>query len=255
MRVVHAALVMQWHLSVRELQNIILVVAVPLLGAALAGIVLHAGRADLLPNALVAPTLVTTGHLSFFVASELIASERFSETLELTVAAPAPFTVLLLARVLVITGVGVFGFVETWLTIGLIAGSLVPIYHPLVLTATLLLATVAAASTAMITTGLFALRRQTRMFQNAVNYPLYVLSGVLVPVTILPVWLQPFSKVVFLYWAADLMRDAMRPEPVQDALLRMGAIVVLALLAGLLGATILRRMLDRQRQNGTLALT
>ena len=74
------------------------------------------------------------------------------------------------------------------------------------------------------------------------------------PVTFLPHWIQPFSRLIFFYWSADLLRDSLQPSSPENVVLRLGAIFVLGIVAGAVGATLLNRMFDHLRQEGTLGL-
>ena len=111
-----------------------------------------------------------------------------------------------------------------------------------------------AGATALITSALFSLSRSARAMQNTVTYPLYVLSGVLVPASYLPNWLEPVSKVLFLSWAADLLRDSLSAEPVDDFVPRLLVVAALGAGALALGTLLLNRMIDRLRADGRLGL-
>jgi len=217
-------------------------------------IFIHSGRHDLIGYALIAPLLMTIGQMGFFVASEVISNDRDDQVLELLVAAPAPILFTLWPRVLLLNALGLIGFAETWAIGRFVFGTEVVFHHPWVAAATLLATVFASAGTAMVTAALFCFGRSTRTFQNSVTYPLYLLAGVLVPVTFLPEWVQPFSRLVFLYWGADLLRDSLDAAAIEHLVWRLGAIVALGGAAGALGGTLLYRMLDRLRSDGTLGL-
>lgn len=198
---------------------------------------------------------MTIGQMGLFVASEVVFRERQWQTLELVVATPAPYLFVLLPRVMVLTLVGLIGFVESWLLVRIVFGLSLTVHHPGLLLATLLFTALASAGTAVLTSALFSLGQQVRTFQNAVNGPLYLLGGVLVPSEYLPSWLEPLSPYVFFYWSAKLLRSAFEPAaPVQVAE-SLAAILTLGGLATALGALVLARMLDRLRQRGSLGLS
>jgi ABC-2 type transport system permease protein len=146
------------------------------------------------------------------------------------------------------------GFAESWFIARVLFGSAVTFHHPWVVAVTLLATVFAAAGTALVTAALFSLGRTARTLQNSVTYPLYLLAGVLVPVTFLPLWVQPFSRLVFLYWSANLMRDAMTPEPVPQLVWRLTALVGLGIAGFAIGSVLVNRMLDRLRGEGALGL-
>jgi ABC-2 type transport system permease protein len=227
----------------------------PLMALVSIAILVHSGRADLAPRGLVAAALMTIGQMGLFVASEIVFQERNGQTLELAVASPAPYVAVLSARVLVLAFLGLFGAAESWLIARYVFGLKLTVYHPLLLCAALLASSLASAGTAVLTAALFSLGKQVRTFQNAINGPLYLLGGVLVPVTFLPVWLQPICKWVFFYWSANLLRACFQAQEPVGAGAALLAILALAVLTSALGAAILRRMLDHLRRNGALGLT
>jgi ABC-2 type transport system permease protein len=108
--------------------------------------------------------------------------------------------------------------------------------------------------TALITSTAFCFGKTTRTYQNALSGPLYLLGGVLVPVTFLPEIVQPFSRLIYLFWSADLLRASLQPVPVEDVVLRLGAIVALAAAGGGVGAVLFARFLGHLRREGTIGL-
>jgi ABC-2 type transport system permease protein len=235
-----------------NVEDLLPILTIPLLTLVSMAIVVHSGRIDLAGHALVASLLMTVGQMGFFVGSDIVAQERMNQTLELMVAAPSSYFTVLTTRIFVLTSLGLVGFGEAWLIARLVFGVRVTVQSPLVFAATLLATTFAATGTSVIMSALFSLARVTRTFQHAVNGPLYLLGGVLVPVTFLPSWLQPVSRAVFFYWSAGLIRDSFAVPSVAGVPLRLGAIVLLGALAGAVGAFVLRRMLDHLRREGTL---
>jgi ABC-2 type transport system permease protein len=92
-----------------------------------------------------------------------------------------------------------------------------------------------------------------RAFQNSLNYPFYVLGGVMVPVSFLPGWLEPVSRAVFLSWSADLLRDALAPPAIPYLLPRLAAVLGLGLAGYATGVWLLHRAVDRLRKTGSLS--
>jgi len=254
-RILSGSAKVQAQLSRHNVEDFRPLFGMPLLALVSIAILVHSGRADLASRGLVAASLMTIGQMALFVASEIVFQDRNGQTLELIVASPAPYVAVLSARVLVLAGLGLLGFSESWLVARTVFGLNLEIYHPLLLATTLLASSIAAAGTAVLTAALFSLGRQVRTFQNAVNGPLYLLGGVLVPVTFLPPWLQPVCPLTFFYWSAKLLRACFvqgPPVAVPESLL---SILSLAVITALVGAIALRRMLNNLRREGTLGLT
>lgn len=254
-RLLLAAARMQFVLTRHNIEDLLPVLVIPLLTLPSMAILLHAGRADLAPFALSASLLMTIGQMGFFVAGEVVSMDRRQQLLDIIVASPASYAVILLGRVGVLTILGLLGFAEGWLIARMVFGVHVPVFHGALLVMTLIATVVASTGTALLFTALLGLAGTTRTFQHAVNGPFYLLGGVLVPVQYLPVWLQPVAPFTFFYWAAGLVRDTLRPVPVQDGLMRLSATAILGLIAGLIGMLVIGRMLGRLRRDGTLSLT
>ena len=65
--------------------------------------------------------------------------------------------------------------------------------------------------------------RNATTFSNSASYPFYVLGGILVPVSVLPHWIQPLSSIVFLVLERRPLRaQPCRPTPMHDFALRLG---------------------------------
>jgi len=224
----------------------------PLSAFVFLSVVRHAGRDDLVAFALVAPVLMALWRTSIMASGEIVNEDRGLGTMEPTIAAPSSYATVVLGRVVAVTAVGLIGVPEVWLVARTLFGVGIGLRHPAVFVLTLAAATFAMSGTAVVMAAVFALARSSRIFQQTLTYPIYVLGGVLVPVSLLPVWLRPVSRIVFLSWTADLLRASLSSAPVRDPALRLAVIVGLGL-AGFVGGTaLLQRVLDRVRSLGTM---
>jgi ABC-2 type transport system permease protein len=230
-------------------------ITVPMFTLTFLAIVRHAGRDDLTSYALLAPVLIALWALSLFSSGEVIAGDRFEGTLEAAIATPSSFAAVVLGRIFGVTTVALISFAEVAIAAWLVFGVVIEVHHPAAFTLTLATTAFAVSGTAVIMAALFVLSRSPRTFQNSLSFPFYVLGGVLVPVAFLPDWLEPLSSVVFLSWAADLLRASLTPEPISDLAVRLAAIVGLGTAGFAIGVLLLRWILVRVRRDGSLALT
>lgn len=244
---------LQFQLLSRRPDDLMLLITTPLLTIAILSIVQHADRPDLQAYAVIGPAVMAIFQMALFVSGELVAAERTTGVFEATLTTPARFSVVLFARVLAVTIVSFVSLVETVL-VAAAFGVWLTVAHPWVLGATLVAMAFAMAGTAVIMSAVFVIARSARSFQNSLSYPMFLLGGVIVPIAFLPEWLQPLSRVVFLSWSAELLRDSLRPEPITELGLRLLAIVALGAVALLLGEWMLSRMLHRVRSLGTAGL-
>ncbi|WP_144122634.1 ABC transporter permease [Catellatospora sichuanensis] len=238
-----------------SLDDLMVLVTLPLFTIAFMAIVTEAGRFDLAPYAVVGTGIMAIWSIALFVSGEIIDSERWNGTLDATVAAPASLATIVLGRIAVVTLISLFGLAESAFAAWAVFGVWVQVHHVGVFLLTLACTFFAMVGTAMIMSGFFVLARSAVQFQNSMSYPFYVLGGVFVPVAVLPGWLQPVSKVVFLSWAADLLRDCLQPAPVTQVLLRLGIILLLGAVAMAIGYVLIRRVLHRVRHQGTVSFT
>lgn len=253
MGVVAAAYRLQLQIIRRNPDYLLNLATAPILAVIFLSIVRHAGRDELLSHAVMAPVLIALWGISLFVAGEIIVNDRFAGTFEAIIATPASFPLTVVGRILAVTSLGLFAFVEAWLVARLGFRVPVSVSHPQVLVLALVVSAAAMSGTSLIMAALFAFGRRARPFQRVLTYPFYVLGGVLVPVALLPEWVRPFSKVVFLSWSSELLRDALHDAPVENFVPRLGAILGLGLAAFVLGWLLALKILGVVRARGTLS--
>ncbi len=236
----------------RSFGELIALVTAPLMTLIFLAIIRYGGREDLAPYAVLAPALIVLWGVALIVSGEIIAKERENESLEALVASPASFAGVLTGRIAAVTLISLVGFAESWLAAFLVFGVAVPIEHPGEFGLVVAVTALAMAGTACVMSAIFVLARSARAFQNSLTYPFYVLGGVIVPVALLPSWLEPISRLVFLSWSSDLLRDALSPAPIPNLPARLGVVLLLGAAAYVLGLVLVRRTIDRLRRTGSL---
>lgn len=228
------------------------ILANPFFAIIFLGIVRAARREDLTSFAVVAPVLITLWAMALEISGDVVDSDRWLGILEGVVATPAGFPTVVLGRVLAVTMLSLVGVAETWSVARVGFGVHLILDDPVVLVATLFVTALATAGTSVVMAGVFVLARTARTFQNTLNYPIYLLAGVLVPISYLPGWVRPLGRLIYLSWSADLLREALRPGPVQNVLPRLGVILLLGLAGLAVGRVMLGIVLRRVRALGTL---
>jgi ABC-2 type transport system permease protein len=201
LRTMLAACRLQYAESRRQPAHLMALATTPLFTAMFLSITLHAGDPRAVVYAVIAPGLINLWFLSLDLGGESVSRERWQGTLELLFAAPASLAAVVFGRVLAVAGMAGLTFLEALL--------------------------VARIGFGVTLAGLLVLSREVLLFQNSLTYPFYILGGVLVPLSLLPGWVQPFGRLVFLSWSSDLIRDAIDRPAVPGWPWRLAVIALL----------------------------
>lgn len=234
----------------RGWDSFLALVTVPLFTIAFLAITRHAGRPDLTAYAVLAPAVVAVIGMAILTSGEVVTQDRNNGSLELALAAPSRFPAIVLGRVLTVTLVSLVAVVEAWLVAWIVFGVTVPVPHLAAFLAALATTTLATAGTALLMSAVFVAARSARTFQNTISYPIFLLGGAFVPVSLLPGFLHPLSRVVYLSWSTDLLRSCLNHGSVVNFWPRLGAITGLGVAGFAAGYVILGRVVDRARATG-----
>ncbi len=88
---------------------------------------------------------------------------------------------------------------------------------------------------------------------NLFEFPVWTICGLLIPIAILPAWIEPVSWVFAPTWGMNALRDASLGDgsPWGD----IAMCLVLTVVYAVVGVTLLAVFLRSARRAGTLALT
>ncbi|MBC3840307.1 ABC transporter permease [Streptacidiphilus sp. 4-A2] len=250
MSVFTAAFRLQLTIFLHAIGRVSIVIALPFQVLIFMSITRYGGRPGLDQQAVLAPALAGVWTMSLMLAGDIIDSDRWSGVLDVVLSAPASFFANLLGRCAAVGALGLVCFGECWVCATVFFGADLSFSHPGWFAAGLLATCLATAATSTVMATVFVLGRTALAFKNALNYPIYVLGGVFVPIAVLPGWLHPLSRMIFLSWSADLLRAAAAPGPMREPWLQLTAILLLS--AATLGAGIwcARLVLNRIRSTG-----
>lgn len=193
--------------------------------------------------------------VALFDGANAVNRERWQGTLELLVAAPAPIMLVAAGKL-----VGSMAFSLASVVTSYLIGAWLFRYDIGVrdlpgFVVSLLLGLVSLWSIGMLFAPIGVLSRVAGRFLNVMEYPVYMLSGFMFPILLLPGWLTPASYALPPYWAAEAMHatSSGTADPSRLAL----AWGVLVLSTPLLVASshfLFQAVLVRARRDGTLPL-
>ncbi len=188
---------------------------------------------------------------SLFSSGLFIEIERFLGTLEILFGSPAPFELIILGKGLASSSLGVVGLGVTVLYSWAVLKIPIEVAQPFLFLVVLALTVFSLTCMGMILGSFFTLARAVRAFLNLLEFPIYILCGLMFPITLLPSWTYPFSAVLSPTWGINAMRKAVTGST-EGIWLDIAALLVLSLVyVG--AARILFREIDIQaRKTGQL---
>jgi ABC-2 type transport system permease protein len=185
-------------------------------------------------------------------AGSALQRERWHGTLEVLVASPAPFALVLLPVTIAMTTIGLYCMVATLLWGRLLFGIELRFEHPLLFTLSIPVAIVSIGTLGFLLAVTFVRYRFAWALGNLFEYPVWLICGFLVPLTLLPEWVRPISWVLAPTWGMRAIREsALGGSPLPD----LALCLVLAAGYVLLGVLVLDSALRAARSRASLSLT
>jgi len=190
-----------------------------------------------------------------FISGNSMTSERWTGTLEMIASVPTPLPVIALGKILANVSQSLISMIGAYLVASVALGYALHVNQPVLFGVSVILMVFAFVSLGMVLAPLFITNPDVQRFQNAIEFPVYILAGFLFPIALLPTWTTPLSYLLSPYWAAVALHETSSgggdPLTIAEAWVAMILLSVLYLfLSGLLFRTLLRRA----RRDGTLSL-
>ncbi len=185
-------------------------------------------------------------------ASSALQRERWLGTLELLVASPTPFALVLVPVTTAMATLGLYSLVATLFWGWLLFGITVPVASPVIFGLSMLTAILSIAMFGFLLSVSVVRYRTAWALGNLLEYPGWLLCGFLVPVVLLPAWVRWVSWALPPTWGMEAMRQAAAGgSPWRDIGICAGLGIGYAVAAAALSETVLRSA----RRHATLALT
>jgi ABC-2 type transport system permease protein len=184
-------------------------------------------------------------------ASSALQRERWFGTLELLVVAPSNLALVLLPITLAASTIGLYCVAGTLLWSRFLFGIHFTVVHPLLFAAALFATVVTIGTLGFLMAVSFVRSRRAWSLGAALEYPIWLICGFLVPVSLLPSWVRPISWALGPTWGMRAVREAAYGGAPLVPLLMCFALAAVYLA---LGIFVLRFVLDSARKQATLSL-
>lgn len=190
-----------------------------------------------------------------FISGNSINDERWSGTLESLVAIPTPFEVIVFGKNLANVIQSLLSMVLGYLVAAFAFGYSLEVQQPLLFAVSVVFAVVAFISFGLIIAPIFVMNPGVRAWQNAMEFPIYVLGGFLFPIALLPGWTTPISYLLPPYWAAVALHGTSTGgASLNQTLFAWGMMLLFSLIDLLIASRLFKLMLYKARADATLGM-
>jgi ABC-2 type transport system permease protein len=232
--------------------NAVLEVIWPLFFATIAFFLFRAGGGgEALVYASLGAAVMGVWSATSTAAGNALQRERWHGTLELLAAAPVHFALVLLPVTITLASMGIYGMVATLLWGRLLFGVELPLEHPVAFAVAIPVTILSVGAAGFLLAVAFVRHRAGWALGNMLEFPVWLVAGFLVPVTLLPGWVRPISWILAPTWGMNAIRQAASGgTPWPD----VGVCVAVGALYTCVGIAVLDRMLHAARVKAALAL-
>ena len=190
---------------------------------------------------------------TLFASGGAIQWQRWQGTLELSIASPAPFLLVLVPMTLASATIGLYSLTGTLLWGRILFGVPFEVDQPLVFLVAIPATVIGLGLLGLVMASTFILWRNANALSNLLEYPIWLVTGLLVPISLLPGWVTPLSWVLAPTWGVRAIRDAALGGG--DPLAAIGMCLALGALYLAIGALTVRHFEQLARDRATLSLT
>jgi ABC-2 type transport system permease protein len=190
-----------------------------------------------------------------FISGNSINFERWTGTLESLVAIPTPFEIIVFGKNLANVIQSLLSMVLGYVIAAFAFGYSLNVQQPLLFVVSIFLAVLAFISFGLIIAPIFVMNPGVRAWQNAMEFPVYVLCGFLFPIALLPGWTTPVSYLLPPYWAAVALHGTSTGGASLNAtFFAWGMLLLFSLIDLLFASRLFRLMLYKARADATLGM-
>lgn len=250
-------LVRGWILHVKNMTRSIFFILTsflqPLVFSSIAYFMFRAGgREGTLLYAALGAGLMGIWSSTLFGSGGSIQWQRWDGTLEILMAAPTAYLWVMVPLTIATSTIGVYSVAATMIWGRVFFDIPLELAHPVWFALALPATILSLGLLGLLLASTFVLYRHANALSNLLEYPIWLVTGLLVPISLLPGWSHPIAKALAPTWGIEaLRRAALGGDPAGPVLmtLALGAIYLA------LGAAFLRYFETLARRRATLSLT
>lgn len=190
-----------------------------------------------------------------FVGGNSINDERWEGTLESLIAVPTPLPLIIFGKNIANVVQSLLSMIVSYLFISMAFNYPLHLNNPLLFFISLVFTVFAFICFGLILSPIFLVSPGVQRFQNAMEFPVYILSGFLFPIIMLPGWTTPISYLLPTYWAAEALHGTSSGNATFEQILFYWVMLVVFSIIYLVGANLLfQKVLVKARKDASLSL-
>lgn len=166
----------------------------------------QSGKTDIVTFIVLGSGLLTLWSCICYSSAGDIERERFMGTLQVIYCTPTSFKLIMLAKIIGNTLLGLIPFVLSFIFVRFFWNEPISIHSLPKFVIGLAATIISFISVSLLMSAIFTLSRSSRILMNCLEYPIYILSGMVFPVEMLPGWLHPVSYILSPTWAVRILR-------------------------------------------------
>ncbi len=190
-----------------------------------------------------------------FVGGNSVNDERWEGTLESLIAVPTPLALIIFGKNIANVGQSLISMIVSYLFVALAFNYPLHLNNPVMFFISLVFTIFAFICFGLILSPIFLVSPGVQRFQNAMEFPIYILSGFLFPIMMLPGWTTPLSYLLPTYWAAAALHGTSSGNATLEQILFYWGMLIVFSILYLIGANLLfKRVLVKARSDASLSL-
>jgi ABC-2 type transport system permease protein len=190
-----------------------------------------------------------------FISGNSITWERWTGTLEMLVGQPTPVPVIVFGKNFAHVLQSLLSMIASYLLASIFFNVSLDIQQPLLFVLSLFLTVIAFVTFGLIIAPIFVVGPGVQRWQNALEFPIYILSGFLFPIALLPGWTTPASYLLTPYWAARALHGTSSGNAsFEEVLFSWGMLLLFSFLYLFISRVLFRVMIRKARIDATLGM-
>jgi ABC-2 type transport system permease protein len=212
----------------------------------------NGGNPELLVYAALGAAVMGVWTATSVPASSALQRARWHGVLELLVATPVHFSLVLLPVTVATAAIGIYCLTATILWGRFVFGIDLPMEHPFAFALAVPATVISVGMLGFLMAVAFVRYRRSWALGAVLEYPVWLVCGFLVPLSLLPEWVRPISWALAPTWGMRAIREsAAGGTPLPDVLMcfALGGVYVA------IGVLVLDGVLRSAREHASLSLT